>query len=73
MRNMVKKLVVLSPEDIDHVLMVAAQVSDPRAVNPNFSKGLREIIRRDRSKGFADRDKARDYLLKKADLEIGRK
>jgi hypothetical protein len=39
-----KKLVVLSSSDIDYVQSVARTVSDPRAKNGDFSKGLRKVI-----------------------------
>ena len=39
-----KKLVILSQDLIDYVDEIAKQISDPRAVNGNFSKGLRKII-----------------------------
>jgi len=38
-----KKLVNLTPENIEYVKMVAKQVSDPRSEG-NFSKALRKII-----------------------------
>lgn len=38
-----KKLVNLSPEDIEYVNQVAKTVSDPRSEG-NFSKALRKII-----------------------------
>jgi len=41
---MVKKLVILSAEDIDYVNSIAKSLSDPRAIKPNFSKGLKYII-----------------------------
>lgn len=42
--KIVKKLIVISAADIDYVNSVAKSVSDPRAIKPNFSKGLRHII-----------------------------
>ena len=41
---MVRKTVVLSQENIDFVNIEARKVSDPRAINPNFSKGLNKIL-----------------------------
>lgn len=41
---MVKKQVVLSPEDISYVQNLAKISGDPRAVKGNFSRALREII-----------------------------
>lgn len=42
--KIVKKLICISQEDIDYVNSIAKSLSDPRAVTPNFSKGLRKII-----------------------------
>ncbi len=39
-----KKLVILSFEDINYVKEIAKEVSDTRAKNGNFSKGLSKII-----------------------------
>lgn len=39
-----KKLIMISQEDLDYVNKEARKVSDPRAVTPNFSKGLHKII-----------------------------
>ena len=41
---MVKKLVNLSPSEIDYVQSIAKTIGDPRAVKGNFSKALRKII-----------------------------
>ena len=39
-----KKLVNLSPKNIEYVQALAKQVSDPRAKKGNFSKALNKII-----------------------------
>jgi len=39
-----KKLVNLSPSDIEYVLCLAKKISDPRAKKGNFSKALSKII-----------------------------
>jgi len=45
-----KKLIIITPEDLEYVNNIAKTVSDPRAVKPNFSKGLRQIINDHRRK-----------------------
>jgi hypothetical protein len=39
-----KKLVVLSQEEIEYVYELAKKVSDPRSKKGDFSKALRKII-----------------------------
>lgn len=41
---MVKKIVILSSQQIEYVESIAKLVSDKRAKNGNFSRGLRLII-----------------------------
>lgn len=44
-----KKKIVISQEDIEYVNKEARKVSDPRAVTPNFSKGIHKIIEEHRN------------------------
>ena len=39
-----KKLVILSPADIEYVLSISKKLSDTRSIKGNFSKGLAHII-----------------------------
>ena len=39
-----KKIVILSPSNIEYVYEIAKKVSDPRAKKGNFSKALNKII-----------------------------
>lgn len=45
---MTKKKIIFSQEDIDYVNKIARTVSDKRAITPNFSKGIRQIIKEHR-------------------------
>jgi hypothetical protein len=42
--KIVKKLIVISQEDIEYVKKIARPLSDPRAIEPNFGKGIHKII-----------------------------
>ena len=39
-----KKTISISPSNAEYVQSIAKQVSDPRSVKGNFSKGLKKII-----------------------------
>ena len=43
--KIVKKLICISQADIEYVNNIAKSVSDPRAIKPNFSKGIKQIIK----------------------------
>jgi hypothetical protein len=45
-----KKLVILSQVNIDYVLAIAKEISDPRSIKGNFSKALNKVIEEHKNK-----------------------